>query len=172
MENFLYLLITYQSVPSYLKPSTSHLQNKPILTLWLPNHCHTVLPVRRNSLRHIGDEGLVMKSFPCASCGFSHTGLKGWSVAGRGSGTTSDCATGTLPLGHGGRGAGHLLLPACTGPAGETPARWLGARTEKSKAVLCLFHPLRSSFAGLTFKCFSFWGECSQGLVRHGCSSR
>lgn len=43
---------------------------------------------------------------------------------------------------------------------------------KESKAVLCSFHPLRSSFAGLTFKCFSFWGECSQGLVRHGCSSR
>lgn len=83
-----------------------------------------------------------MKSFPCASCGFSHTGLKGRSLAGRGSGTTSDCATGTLPLGHGGRGAGHLLLPACTGPAGETPARWLGAGTERIKSSFVLVSPL------------------------------
>lgn len=84
-----------------------------------------------------------MKSFPCASCGFSHTGLKGRSLAGRGSGTTSGRATVALPAGHGGRGAGHLLLPACMGPAGETPARRLVLGLKESKAVFCSFHKMQ-----------------------------
>lgn len=129
MENFIYLLITYQSVPSYLKPSTSHLQNKPILTLWLPNDCHTVLPVRRNSLKHIQDEVLVIKSFPCVSCGFSHTGLKGRSVAGHGSGTTP-------------YRLGRVLLGRCQ-RGGAAVAWWARGRAPPARP------PLRGTEGGL-----------------------